>query len=306
VSDSPQPVIAIDHVSKNFRHDWTFKKKCIIKDISFTVERGVCFGFVGPNGAGKTTTIKMLLDLIRPSSGAILILGGSPSNQSVRRRIGFLPERPYFYEYLTGLEFLRFYARLSFIPFDEKLLHAMLDRVGLHGAGSVFLKSYSKGMLQRIGLAQALMGDPELIILDEPMSGLDPLGRRHIRDVILDLKQQGKTIFFSSHILPDIEAICDRVAMIHRGQIQLVGAVSELLQRAQKDRVEIVLRASSLLPASLAGFVEHGGLLTGVVTTQEVQDVLACALAQKLEVVSVTPYRGTLEDELLSQIGESK
>jgi ABC-2 type transport system ATP-binding protein len=220
--------IVLEGVGKVFKSDWTFRPKRAVDNVSFEVKRGECFGFIGPNGAGKTTTIKLLLDIVRPSEGTIRLFGHPPSDRHARARVGFLPERPYFYDHLTGEETLALYARLSDAHEVEARVRDMLARVGLADAGKTRLGKYSKGMLQRIGLGAALIGEPELAVLDEPMSGLDPPGRRDVRKIIADLKARGTTVFFSSHILPDVEAICDRVAMIHKGKLVMIGEVKEL------------------------------------------------------------------------------
>ncbi len=297
--------IEVRSVSKDFAHDWTFKKKRVVREVSFHVGRGECFGFVGPNGAGKTTVIKMLLDIIRPSAGTITLLGGSPRDEKVRAKVGFLPERPYFYDYLSARETLTLFARLSQVPSDRRAarVDAMLAEVGLSEAADVPLRRFSKGMLQRIGLAQALIGDPELVILDEPMSGLDPVGRRHVRDLILAARAAGKTVFFSSHILSDVEAICDRVAMIHRGEVRLEGDVQSIVAGAGKDESEVVIRGTDALPAELAAFSPTAaGHYQGLVPNAELQPLLARAMQSGFVIVSVTPKRGTLEDELLRGI----
>ncbi|MGC6416679.1 MAG: ATP-binding cassette domain-containing protein [Bradymonadia bacterium] len=213
-----------------------------VRGISLSVERGEVFGFLGPNGAGKTTTIKMLMGLIHPSSGSARLLGGDIDSRHTRERVGFLPEHPYFYEHLKPLEFLDYYARLFPMTARERKrrAEALLDRVGLTYAAGRPLRKYSKGMIQRVGLAQALINDPELIVLDEPMSGLDPMGRKDVRDIILDLRDQGKTIFFSSHILQDVEMLCSRVSILVNGQIREEGELSRLLQQG-RGGIEVTL-----------------------------------------------------------------
>ncbi|MCC6810812.1 MAG: ABC transporter ATP-binding protein [Deltaproteobacteria bacterium] len=297
--------IVVEAVSKSFAHDWTLKKKEVVHAISFQVARGECFGFVGPNGAGKTTTIKMLLDIIRPSAGAITLLGGRPSDPKVRARVGFLPERPYFYEHLTAEETLTLYARLSGVD-DRRRVREMLALVGLDAARDVALRRFSKGMLQRIGLAQALIGDTELAILDEPMSGLDPVGRRHVREIILQQRAAGRTMFFSSHILSDVEAICDRVAMVHEGRIMLTGDVHDLVARAGKNESDVTVRGQGTLPPAMAHFsARPGDHHEGVVGNAALQAALDAAMRAGFAIVSVTPKRGSLEDEFLRGIGES-
>ena len=204
-----------------------------MKDISLEVYQGEVFGFLGPNGAGKTTTIKIISGLIKPDSGTVNIFGNSPDALSVKQRIGFLPESPYFYEHLSGYEFLKIHARLSNFT-DKDRVDRLLNKVGLRDAAHLPLRKYSRGMLQRIGIAQALIGEPDLLILDEPLTGLDPIGRKEIKDLILEEKAKGKTVFFSSHILPDAEAVCDRIGIIINGRIMEVGELNKLLKRGIK------------------------------------------------------------------------
>jgi len=223
-------MIKTEALGKTFYAGFRRKKIEALKGLELQIEKGEIFGFLGPNGAGKTTTIKILAGLIKPSSGKAFVLGRPAGEVAARTRMGFLPEQPYFYDYLTGAEFLEFCARFFGLTGQErkKRINMLLAAVGLEGARDLALRKYSKGMLQRIGLAQALVNDPELVILDEPMSGLDPLGRKEIRDLIASLKDQGKTVFFNTHILSDVEIICDRVGIIHKGSLLKVGAVSEI------------------------------------------------------------------------------
>lgn len=224
-------VIVIENLTKVFRSGFLGKPITVLKGISLTVEKGEIFGFIGPNGAGKTTTIKIIMDILRPTSGRVSIFGKPPSDISWRSKVGFLPENPYFYDYLKARELLYFYGKLLSMNKDYLIerIDFLLDLVGLKGIENVFLRNYSKGMLQRIGIAQALLADPELLILDEPMSGLDPVGRVEIKDLLLKLKKLGKTIFFSTHILSDAEMLCDRVAIIASGEIKKLGRLDELL-----------------------------------------------------------------------------
>lgn len=208
-------ILSISHLSKKFG------KTEILHDISLSLHKGEVFGFLGPNGSGKTTTMKAILGIIEPSEGTVEIFGSTMQDVSVRKRIGFMPENTYLYKYLTGDEFLDFNGK--FYDMDKEMLEKrktlVLEKVGLHHAREKRLNAYSKGMLQRIGLAQAILHDPELIFLDEPMSGLDPVGRKMIKDLMLELKTEGKTIFFNTHILSDVEAICDRFGMIVEGSL---------------------------------------------------------------------------------------
>src|SRR6266404_5884187 len=216
-------------------------EKVALKDLSLEVHEGEIFGLLGPNGAGKTTTLKLLMGLMFPTSGSARILGMEIDDPRMKAQIGFLPEQPYFYDYLTAKELLEYYAQLSGVPAKErrKRVEEMLARVGLSGAACVQLRKFSKGMLQRVGLAQAILHCPKMVFLDEPMSGLDPMGRREVRDLIQELQQEGKTVFFSTHILSDAEALCNRVAVIHQGELRGAGAVADLTAQANR-KVEII------------------------------------------------------------------
>src|SRR6476659_5391293 len=209
---------------------WRNRPKQALKPLILSIEEGETFGFLGPNGAGKTTTLKLLMGLIRPTSGQARILGMQIDDLRVKAQIGFLPEQPYFYDYLTARELLSYYGQLSGMPANGlgAKIEAMLARVGLPDAANTQLRKFSKGMLQRVGIAQAILHEPKVVFLDEPMSGLDPMGRREVRDLIEQLKHEGKTVFFSTHILSDAEALCDRVAILNQGTLRGVGAVEEL------------------------------------------------------------------------------
>src|SRR6202171_2372212 len=224
--------IEIENLTKDYPFGFLhLKKKTSLEGLTMSVEDGEVFGFLGPNGAGKTTTIKLLVGLIFPTAGTAHILGKPISDISMHRDIGYLPEQPYFYDYLTAAELLDYFARFHEFTDTERRerVQRMLKKVGLETAGKIQLLKYSKGMLQRVGLAQAILHDPKVVILDEPMSGLDPVGRREVRDIILELKQAGKTVLFSTHILSDAEMLCDRVGVIVGGKLGGGGAPSELV-----------------------------------------------------------------------------
>jgi len=224
--------IEIENLTKEYPHGFlNLKKKTSLEGLSMQVEEGEVFGFLGPNGAGKSTTIKLLMRLIFPTSGTARILGRPISDIGMHKDIGYLPEQPYFYDYLTGREVLDYFARFHDLSTQDRetRVTAMLKKVGLEGAKKIQLRKYSKGMLQRVGLAQAILHDPKVVILDEPMSGLDPVGRREVRDIILELKRMGKTIMFSTHILSDAEMLCDRVGVIVGGKLQGVGSPEEIV-----------------------------------------------------------------------------
>jgi ABC-2 type transport system ATP-binding protein len=221
-----------------------------VKNLNLEVQQGEVFGFLGPNGAGKTSTMQVLLGFRSPTSGDAFLFGVNVREPIARQRIGYLPELTYYYKFLTGEELLRFYAKIFKIPRPEtdKRIDALLKLVELEHARKRPIKSYSKGMQQRIGLAQALINNPDLLILDEPTSGLDPLGRMKVREIIDRLKNEGKTIFFSSHELGEVETICDRVAIIHRGELKVEGRVSDLIQKYQTDLEKIFLNIVGYQP----------------------------------------------------------
>jgi ABC-2 type transport system ATP-binding protein len=227
-----EAAIDIENLTKDYPYGFLqMKKKRSLEALTMQVQAGEVFGFLGPNGAGKSTTIKLLMRLIFPTAGTARILGKPISDIGMHKDIGYLPEQPYFYDYLTAAELLDYFAR--FHDFDaaerKRRVAEMLEKVGLATAGRIQLRKYSKGMLQRVGLAQAILHDPAVVVLDEPMSGLDPVGRREVRDIILELKKQGKTVLFSTHILSDAEMLCDRVGVIVGGKLQGVGAPSEIV-----------------------------------------------------------------------------
>lgn len=222
--------ISINRVTKIYRTGFWGKRFKALDDLSLDVKQGEILGYLGPNGAGKTTTFKVLLDLMRPNSGTVAVFG-QPTGRKAREQIGFLPENPYFYMYLTATESLHFHGRLRGMKREQRKIRIpeLLRLVGLEHASGRSLKKFSRGMLQRIGIAQALVNDPDILILDEPMSGLDPNGRKQMRDIILGCRNQGKTVIFSSHILSDVEIMCDRAAIIKKGKLQDIIQVGEML-----------------------------------------------------------------------------
>jgi ABC-2 type transport system ATP-binding protein len=236
-------LIQVEGLSKSYPTGFWRRRIRVLTDLSFTVARNEIVGFLGPNGAGKTTTIKILNRLAFPDSGTVTVFGEEAGRRpQLRRRIGFMPEQPYFYEYLTGEEFLGLCGHLNGLSRAEiaRGSRTMLSRVGLDGAGRTAIRKYSKGMMQRLGLAQALLHDPELVILDEPMSGLDPVGRMEVRNLILEQKATGKTVFFSSHIISDVEALCDRVIILLKGRKVAEGKVEELVGGEGIQYVELL------------------------------------------------------------------
>lgn len=306
--------IEVEGLTKRFKSGWPWRPPATVLDgLSLSVHRGEIFGFLGPNGSGKTTTIKVLMGLIGATSGTARILGRLAGDVEMRRRIGFLPEAPYFYDYLTAEEFLTFYGRLAGMARDvlrARVPH-LLELVGLAEARTRQLRKFSKGMLQRVGLAQALIHDPELIILDEPMSGLDPIGRKQVRDLILGLRDQGKTVFFSTHIIPDVEMICDRVGVIVKGRLLAIGRVDELVSQGHTQSIEVVCQgiAAEQVPAIRAmasRVVQHG---TQALVVLPRPDCLEAVLAEVRKhggaLISVTPHKGSLEELFFKPPGEA-
>ncbi len=305
-TDDGAAALRAESLAKTFHLGFFRKKVEAVKDMSFEVKRGEIFGFLGPNGAGKTTTLKMLMGLIFPSRGRVEVLGLPVPTVSAKRRVGYLPESPYFYDYLTPEEFLDFMGALCDVPSAVRRRRAdvLIKRVGLDHARGRPLRKFSKGMLQRVGIAQALVHDPELVILDEPMTGLDPLGRKEIRDLILELKHEGKTVFYSTHILPDVELTCDRVAIVVQGRLRDVGPLSQLLS-TRLISTEVVLRvpvaagdggAELPLPAGARRLPSAEGLAVELPADGDVDGFLRQALAAGAEVLSVGPRRESLED----------
>jgi ABC-2 type transport system ATP-binding protein len=241
MNESAPSLVEVQHLSKVFRDFWRRPKVQAVDDVSFSIRRGEVFGLLGPNGSGKSTTIKMLLGLLFPTRGTIQVLGRSPRDVQIKRRIGYLPEESYLYSYLTSWETLDFYGRLFDLgPADRRArIEQLLDMIGLRHARNRVVGEFSKGMARRIGLAQALINDPDFIILDEPTSGLDPIGCRQIKDLILTLAQRGKTILMTSHLLADVEDVCDRVAILYNGRIQAQGTIDDLLQEAERFRLTL-------------------------------------------------------------------
>lgn len=302
--------IVIDRLTKTYLPKWPWEKPVtVLSDISLSVGRGEIFGFLGHNGAGKTTTMKVLLGLLRATSGHVELLGSSVEHVATRARIGYLPESPYFYDYLTADEFLCFYGKLAGLDREtvQKRIPQLLERVSLTEARHRQLRKFSKGMLQRVGLAQALIHDPELVILDEPMSGLDPIGRKEVRDLILSLRDQGKTVFFSTHIISDVEMICDRVGIVSKGRIRSVGRIEDLVNGHVAQTVEVVCDGviGENLPdvKSLATrILQRGDRCLMMLPGQEhLERVLAVLRTAGGRLVSVIPHKESLEDIFLEQ-----
>jgi ABC-2 type transport system ATP-binding protein len=301
------PVIEVRDLQKTFRLGLRRRKVEALRGVTFTVRRGEIFGFLGPNGAGKTTTIKTIVGLLRPDGGACSLLGRPAGDIDARRHVGYLPESPYFYDHLLPDEFMDLCGRLRGLPASTRKSRGaeLLELVGLGAARDRPLRKFSKGMLQRIGLAQSLVGDPDVLVLDEPMTGLDPVGRKEVRDLILDLHRRGKTIFFSSHILTDVEALCDHVAIISAGKVVDEGTLESLLEQGGL-LVDIDLhRVSDELRAELAGraaeVVDDGGgaCRVSIADPSRVDETLRLALDRGASVRAVVPRRETLENLFL-------
>lgn len=303
-------IIEIKGLTKDFQVGfWKKRPVRALDSLSLNVEKGEVFGFLGPNGAGKTTTLKILMNLIRPTSGSARILGEPVESVAMRRRIGFLPENPYFYDYLTAEELLLYIGKLFGLsqPALGRKVRTLLENVGLREARKTQLRKFSKGMTQRIGLAQAMINDPEVVFLDEPMSGLDPLGRRDVRQTILGLKSRGITVFFSSHILPDVEALCDRVAILNRGRLQQAGALHDIL-KVRIEAHEIVLAgitgetSSGLKPLCEEMTPMGERVQVRAANPRQVEAIVSYALAHGMGLVSVNPVRPSLEDHFFTEV----
>jgi len=307
-------MIRTERLEMEFRVGFMRKRVMALKGLTMEVKKGEVFGFLGPNGAGKTTTIKILMGLVYPTGGAAWLMGHPLGDVAVKKNIGFLPEQPYFYDYLTAAEFMDFYGRLFGIRKKERIARAdeLLDMVGLSGTRDLQLRKFSKGMQQRIGIAQALINDPELVVLDEPMSGLDPIGRKQVRDIILGLKKKGKTIFFSTHILPDVEVVCDRVGILVKGELRAMGTVGELLSGMRVKSVEMTFEGVSganlsKVEGMAMAMVVHDRLATAIFNDPE-----AARVAKRLvfdsggEIISLIPHKGSLEDLFMEEVGKGK
>lgn len=299
-------VLKIVNLHKTFKVGFIPKKREVLKGISFSVEAGEIFGYLGPNGAGKTTTLKCVLGLIFPDQGQVEIFGHPHLSLQAKERLGYSPEQPYFYDYLTAAEFLGFCAGLFELKKEikEEKIARLLQLVGLERAANLQLRKFSRGMLQRIGLAQALINDPELVFLDEPLGGLDPIGRKELRDVILQLKQEGKTIFLCSHILQDIEMICDRVAILVGGHVLSQGKLGDLISE-KILYTEVTL--SGLAISDLAGLAQpvsfhRDRVMLKVFDEENVDRLVALVHDKKGKIHSLVPRTETLEDLFVEMV----
>jgi ABC-2 type transport system ATP-binding protein len=307
-----EPLITVRHLRKVFRQGFWMRRVEAVHDVSFTVQRGQIFGFLGPNGAGKTTTIKVLTGLIRPTAGEATLFGDRVPSPRAMARVGFLPENPYVYPYLTPREFVELCGRLSGLGGRRLRTRTAeaLEQVGVLYAADRPARRLSKGMLQRTGLAAALVADPELLILDEPMSGLDPVGRKEVRDLILSERDAGRTIFFSTHILGDVEMLCDHVTILRKGHVVVSGAIASLL-RDEVQRTEVTVLDA---PEGFERWCSAQGhasrrvmqrLVVSVEGSARVQELLRRAMADALVVAQVVPRSETLEDLFVREaIGE--
>jgi ABC-2 type transport system ATP-binding protein len=303
-------VVEIENLTKDFSIGfWKKRPLRALDNLCLQVRAGEIFGFLGPNGAGKSTTIKILMHLLHPTSGKARILGEPVDSVAMHQRIGYLPENPYFYDYLTPAELLSYMGHLFGLRGSEltRKVDALLESVGMSEARNLALRKFSKGMVQRIGIAQALINDPEVVFLDEPMSGLDPLGRMEVRRIIASLKARGVTVFFSSHVLPDVEALCDRIAILNKGKLQETGTLDEIL-KVRIEGYEIILsglrdEAAEKIRALCdeIGSMEDR-LRLRVRTKEKMEALIEFAFAHRLELISVNPIRPSLEDHFQSVV----
>lgn len=307
------PVIETENLTQDYATGfWRKRRVRALDGLSLQVEAGEVFGLLGPNGAGKTTTFKILLGLIKPTAGSARILGAAISEVKMRARVGYLPEQPYFYDYLTAREFLAYCGALCDLPSAEARQRAaeLLNQVGLAESADKQLRKFSKGMLQRVGLAQALINDPEVLFLDEPMSGLDPLGRREVRDLIVNLRARGKTIFFSSHILTDVEAMCDRVAILNRGRLIESGKLSEILKTRSNQIEAVVSGINESALAELRKFAAEvlptpEGARVWLKDDRDAGQLLEITHQAGGRLVSINPVRESLEELFVREVKES-
>ena len=306
--------ISIEELTKDYAVGfWRKRPHRALDRLTLDIGEGEVFGFLGPNGAGKTTTLKLLMQLIYPTSGRAAILGRPAGDLSVRQRLGYLPENPSFYDYLTAEELLNYFGQLFGYPAADrrKRIGTLLDRVGIGAERRLQLRKFSKGMIQRVGIAQALLNDPEVIFLDEPMSGLDPLGRRDVRSLILDLRAQGRTVLFSSHILADAEALCSRVAVVAGGRLAAAGRLSDILafqvrgwELVMSDLTpEVVARLSSIAGRSTE--ISPGRYALELSLDQAPDRILSDLTASGATLVSLNPLRDTLEDFFMRRVAEA-
>jgi ABC-2 type transport system ATP-binding protein len=304
------PAIELNAVSMAFRSGWIGPLVPVLDGVSFEVQPGEVFGFLGPNGAGKTTTINILMGFLFPRGGSARVLGLAPGDVGAKRQIGFLPENFAFHRYLTGERLLRFHSRLlgDRSPTEEiqKRALELLERVKLGEYHDLKIGRFSRGMVQRIGLAQAILGDPQLLILDEPTSGLDPIGRREVRELILALKQQGRTILLSSHLLSEVELVCDRIGVIDRGQLKQVGGVADLLGAGNQIEIVVDALAEELrteIAAAGGSVSESSHALKITLPAALKREWLERLWSAGCDIISLNPRRSSLEDVFVKLVG---
>jgi ABC-2 type transport system ATP-binding protein len=313
LEESTVLVVELDHLTKDYKVG-SFGGRTLraLDHVTLAIGEGELFGLIGPNGAGKTTTLKLLMDLIFPNDGKALILEKPVGDLEVKAQIGYLPENPYFYDYLTGRELLDYYGQLFGLsrPERNKRVGELLERVGLSDAADLQLRRYSKGMVQRVGVAQAVLNRPRVLFLDEPMSGLDPMGRREMTSLIQELNESGVTILFSSHILPDVEALCDRVAILNRGKLVKEGRLDEIL--------DVSVRAVELMVDSLSEALESelGSLIRNVRRLGQraqlelesegaVDEAIELIRKHNAHLVSLSPVKQTLEEYFVKEVSSA-
>jgi len=305
-SGSVRQVIHIENLNKSFKIDFWKKKNHVLKDISFSVREGEIYGFLGHNGAGKTTTIKILNNLISRDSGKVELWSKDPSDNEIKKNIGYLPENPIFYDHLTGREFLEFYAELYRIPLKARKTRTseLLETVGLTGAANMKMKKYSKGMIQRVALAQALVNNPALLILDEPLSGLDPIGRYEVREIILDQSRRGKTVFFSSHLLSDVEIICDFVTILVNGRVVSTGKIDDLVSK-EIESWDVTVSIEDISKIAKEKDLIHSldnEHLVRIFNEDNIEILAKKVYANKGKIRSVIPNKKTLEELFIREM----
>jgi ABC-2 type transport system ATP-binding protein len=307
MSEAPTPALLTTGLTKSYRTGHIIQgRRPVLQDLDLEVRTGEIFGYVGPNGSGKTTTLKLLVGLLKPDRGDARVLGEPLASRAWRYRAGYLPEHPYLYDYLSAAEYLEYAGRLFGIPRARRRekTRELLALVGLERSADVPLRRFSKGMVQRAGLAQALINDPELVILDEPMSGLDPIGRRLVREIILGLRRAGRTVFFSTHILSDAETLCDRVGVLRAGRLVRAGALSELLRLDVQHMEVFVSGLAEAAPALGAARRERvGERLRLQVDERDLGRTVTAVEAAGGRILSVQPVRETLEDYFFREMG---
>jgi ABC-2 type transport system ATP-binding protein len=305
-----EPIISAVKLNKVYRSGFRIRRVHALKDVNLEIEKGEVFGFLGPNGAGKTSFIKILIGLSDSTSGTVTVFGKSPRDAAAKSRLGFLPESPYFYDHLTAREFLQLSARLSSVPGPEAAgrINGLLRTLRMEQAADAQMRGFSRGMLQRMGIAQALVADPELVVLDEPMGGLDPVGRKEFRDIIADLRERGKTVLFSTHILSDVEMICDRVGIIIGGRMVEVGRLTEVLT-GDVEAIEVTVKGvtgktQKVLERVAQHSIKSGDeLLLTVRNDEDVDKVMAiCREMGGLRLVGLVPRRKTLEEYFMAHV----